>query len=151
MEGIAQNWYPSAGGFLIAAVCLYLFTHVQPTLRSVKANYLLLALVSVGLSAYFGSNLYRFTLWKEGLSALLVHGTLALAVILVGVQTVVLVKDFWGRLGTIAWVVLLGFAFSMGKAYVAEIAFLACASLLLSLVAHLSQGQPAATKIKLKV
>ncbi len=143
MEGIAQNWYPSAGGFLIAAVCLYLFTRVQSTLRSVKANYLLLTLLNLGVSAYFGSSLYRFTLWKEDLSAQLVHGTLALAVILVGVQTIVLVKNFWGRLGVIAWVVLLGFAFSTGKAYVAEIAFLACASLLLSLVAHLSQEQHA--------
>jgi hypothetical protein len=151
MEGIAKNWYPSAGGVLVAAVCLYLYTRVQPTLRSVKVNYLVLALLSIGLSAYFGSNLYGFTLWKEGLPAQLVHGALALVVLLAGVQTVVLVKDFWCRLGVIAWVALLGLAFSAGKEYVAEIAFLACAGLLLSLVAHLSQGLPAAKKTEIKV
>jgi hypothetical protein len=151
MEGIARNWYPSAGGFLTAIVCLYLFSHVHNTRRSVKVNYLLLALLNAGLSAYFGSNLYRFTLWKEGLPAQLVHGTLALAVLLVGIQTVVLVKDFWGRLGAIAWVGLLWLAFSAGKNYAPEITFLACASLLLSLVAHFPQGQPDAKKIKVKM
>jgi hypothetical protein len=64
-----------------------------------------------------------------------------LAAVLVGIRTVVLMKNVWSRIGAIGWIVLLIVAFSTGKDYVAEITFLSYNVLLISLIAHLYEWQ----------
>jgi hypothetical protein len=140
-EGIAGNWYPSVIAFLLAFSFFYLSTHVQNTGRYIKSHYRLLALFCLITSAYFGGNLYAYTLWEEQLLPQFVHGTFMLAAVLVGIRTVVLMKNMWSRIGAIGWIVLLIIAFSTGKDYVAEITFLSFGVLLLSLTAHLYEWQ----------
>jgi hypothetical protein len=148
-EGIASNWYPSVIAFLLALFCFYLSTYVQHTGRYIKSHYRLLAIFCLFTSAYFGSNLYAYTLYEEEILPHFVHGIFLLVAVLIGIRTVVLMKNIWSRLGAIVWIVMLVVAFSIGKDYVAEITFLSFGVLLLSLIAHLYEWQYASFQFQL--
>src|SRR5690606_582664 len=104
-----------------------------------KHWYLLLALLSVLVSAYFGSNLYAHFVWKTTYGLLPAH-ILKLTCLFVAVATATslfyLIKESWSRVLTMLWVVFLIASLYLPSEFAAEPGFVAFSCLLLTFVAH---------------
>ncbi|MFW2440181.1 MAG: hypothetical protein ACN4GR_12500 [Arenicellales bacterium] len=143
--GIPINWFPAALGFLAALVSLTIWSTVESEKRSVRLLYILLAIYCLFLSAYYGANLKAW-LYMPNYSGLFRPSVIGVGLVLLafvfGIILFQQVKLWWGRLGAIAWPVLLGSAFLFGKVYaVGPMDFLAFAVLLVSLLSHLYRWQ----------
>lgn len=58
--GLPQNWFPSIASIFSGFVCLYFEFSFKKKLGFLCSIYILLALISIGTSVYFGANLYFY-------------------------------------------------------------------------------------------
>lgn len=58
--GLPQNWFPSIVSILCCFICLYFEFSFKKKLGFLRSIYMLLALLSIFTSAYFGANIYYY-------------------------------------------------------------------------------------------
>ncbi|MFD3002463.1 hypothetical protein ACFS7Z_18975 [Pontibacter toksunensis] len=144
--GIPQNWFPSVIAFLVFVSSLYIYFIADQTNNHNRYFYLLLALVSVSISMYYGSNLYAHYIWKTAagiLPAKALKVFFLLAATILSLRLILVVNDKWSRLRTAAWAIFFFASFSLHPLYAAKLAFAAFACLLLALTAHVYFWQAA--------
>ncbi|WP_346289896.1 hypothetical protein [Sphaerothrix gracilis] len=142
--GIAKNWFPSAAAFLSALICFYRSSKQSKIGRYQKSTYFLMGFVSLIFSAYYGSGLYLYTLWSSTFTSQLILG-FSIAVTTATTAMFFLRAKIVGWQSwaiALAWLTLLGLAFSFGKFYAPQLSYLAFSSLLLFLCNYAPNLKP---------
>lgn len=139
-NGIPRNWFPAATGFLVFLLSLYIFSIEKETSAKNRNSYLLLAVFSLFLSAWYGSNIYDYFRWEImnwvqiSFVSLLFIVALILAFGLIGTT-----KGGFGKLGIAVWALLICTSLLWNYENSAATAYFAFAFLLLSLVDKILQ------------
>ena len=138
-DGLPENWFPSAMAGFTALVCFLIWDFIPLSNKKQRTLYLMTALYSLGMSAFYGANMPGWLFIPQETGSLIrgaVYGSLFLGAILLSIGFRLQVKTWWGRVGAVSWVLLLGLAFISGWTYKAPLAFVAFALLLASLFPH---------------
>lgn len=129
-NGVPEDWPPAATAFGCFAASLYLF--FKKGFENNKAVYISIALVSLFTSLYFGSYLYGYL---EG-PFVKVPKVLIGLVSLVGVFSIIKLKDVFAKLFFAGWVALVVFSCFKREFAATLYGYAGCASLLLGLFWH---------------
>lgn len=136
--GVRLNWLPSAAGYLVAVLSLYIFYRTKSSLRSYSNTYLFLVFFSLFMSAYYGSNIYDYFNWLLTDSwRYIFMGFIFLVGIILGLSLFMLTKGFYKKIGVALWVILLLVAIEINTRYSAAIAYVAFSVLLLNLFSQI--------------
>lgn len=82
--GLPQNWFPSIVSIFSGFVCLYFEFSFKKKLGFLCSIYILLALISIGTSVYFGANLYFYRdTFLAQVRLILLGATLVIGLILI--------------------------------------------------------------------
>lgn len=139
---VPANWFPSTLAVMAAIICLQIWSGIRSKNGLVAYLYMIFALFSILLSMYYGANMRGGVniLHGSGLSIKQITGIgLLTSAVILSAILLLQVKEWWSRIGTFAWVILLGLSFlGSGRTKEAGILdFAAFAFLLVSLLAHI--------------
>lgn len=147
-NGIPQNWPPSAVAFFAFISSLYLyFKFGTPATKNI---YLLIALTSLMISVYFGSNIYGY---RSGIFGKMKYVMLAITVV-TGLWSLTKLDGFFTKLFIAGWVLLIiasvvsyqFFSSVFGYFSPSAFAYLAMVSLVMGLFYHFRDCYFAAVK-----
>ncbi len=138
-NGVPQDWPPAATAFAGFIAALYLF--FKTGFEGNRFVYISIAAVSLFTSAYFGSYMYGY--W-EGPFTEMPYILLGLIAI-VGLVTVIKLKDFYTKLFVVTWVALMALSVSKKEFPATVYGYAACSCLLLGLFWHYQSQYKQAT------
>jgi uncharacterized membrane protein YfcA len=84
-NGIPENWFPSMAAFTTSLISFYLYFENKPTKQR---GLLFFGILTLGISAYFGSNLINRVLEKTSNFSLLLNIVLATIILLTSVYLI---------------------------------------------------------------
>ncbi len=129
-KGDPKSWFPSVTAFLAFLLSLHLFIKNKALHHPNRTVYLFLAILSIVLSAYYGSSMYSYFIWLKGYTVgMSLNISLAVTAAVLGIRLLVNTPDMPGRIAIAVWVLLLSTALGINTAYSAPVAFVAFASL----------------------
>ena len=143
---LPANWFPSTLAVLAVIICLQIWAILHSKKRIHACLYLVFALFSMVLSMYYGADIKKWLYVLDGSGLPLrqfINGGFIIATVILGVIISLQAKEWWSRIGTFVWAILLGFSFlGFGRTKEAgALDFVAFAFPLVSLLAHLHRWQ----------
>ncbi|RNI21855.1 hypothetical protein [Rufibacter latericius] len=147
--GILENWFPSALAFAVALFCFH-----KGTLKTISGSiYLALAILSMGISAFYGSNVFQYYFfWGTGLTfGLLFRAFMALTSFAIAMVLWRQASSPSSRITLLLWALFLSAAFFIGRESSLEFVFIAYSLLALSLASSFKQTLAASPKPSVKV
>jgi hypothetical protein len=125
-NGIPENWFPSMAAFTTSLISFYLYFENKPTKQR---GLLFFGILTLGISAYFGSNLINRVLEKTSNFSLLLNIVLATIILLTSVYLIAKNKYFFSRIGLATWALFFCLVFFLNFNNAANLGFLSFAFL----------------------
>lgn len=135
-NGVRRNWFPSSVAFLVCLLSIYIYSRAKRRPR--KITYFFLAIFSLGISAYFGGDLYIF--FKdpyEDVRKVIALVILSLPAGILAIRQLQAMKDIPRKLGVSVWAILMVVSIFLSNNFSAFIAFGAFTILLFSLFSRI--------------
>lgn len=128
-NGIPENWFPSMAAFTTSLISFYLYFKNKKSKNTKQKGLLFFSFLSLGISAYFGSNLINRVLEKTSNFSLLLNIVLAIIILLTSVYLIAKNKYFFTRIGLATWALFFCLIFLLGFNNAANLGFLSFAFL----------------------
>ena len=128
-NGIPENWFPSMAAFTTSLISFYLYFENKKSTNAKQKGLLFFSFLSLGISAYFGSNLINRVLEKTSNFSLLLNIVFAIIILLTSVYLIAKNKYFFTRIGLATWALFFCLIFLLGFNNAANLGFLSFAFL----------------------
>jgi hypothetical protein len=125
-NGIPENWFPSMAAVITSLISFYLYFENKP---AKQRELLFFGFLTLGISAYYGSNLINRVLEKTSNFSLLLNIVLAIIILLTSVYLIAKNKYFFTRIGLTIWSIFFCLVFFLPYTNAANLGFLSFAFL----------------------
>jgi hypothetical protein len=125
-NGIPKNWFPSMAAVITSLISFYLYFENKP---AKQRELLFFGFLTLGISAYYGSNLINRVLEKTSNFSLLLNIVLAIIILLTSVYLIAKNKYFFTRIGLTIWSIFFCLIFFLPYTNAANLGFLSFAFL----------------------